>query len=56
VHELHLAGDELFWLALKNTLLYVALAMPLGLVLAFGVALMLDAGARGSGVSPAAWA
>jgi ABC-type sugar transport system permease subunit/ABC-type glycerol-3-phosphate transport system substrate-binding protein len=45
-----LAGDELFWLALRNTLLYVALALPLGLLLAFSAALILDAGVRGSGV------
>jgi multiple sugar transport system permease protein len=42
--------DEVFWVALKNTVVYVALALPLGLVFSFFAALMLDAGARGSGV------
>jgi len=42
--------DDVFWIALKNTLLYVILALPLGLAFAFFAALMLDAGTRGSGI------
>jgi multiple sugar transport system substrate-binding protein len=45
-----LLTDEVFWIALKNTLLYVALALPLGLVFSFFAALMLDAGTRGAGI------
>ena len=43
-------SDEVFWIALKNTLLYVVLALPLGMLFAFAAALMLDAGVRGSGI------
>ena len=43
-------SDEVFWIALKNTLLYVVLALPLGMLFAFVAALMLDAGVRGSGI------
>ncbi|APR79128.1 N-Acetyl-D-glucosamine ABC transport system, permease protein 1 [Minicystis rosea] len=42
--------DEVFWIALKNTLLYVALALPLGLTVALFFALLLDAKVRGSNV------
>jgi len=45
-----LLRDEVFWIALRNTVVYVVLALPLGLVFAFFAALMLDAGVRGSGV------
>jgi multiple sugar transport system permease protein len=42
--------DEVFWIALKNTLVYVLLAMPLGLVVSFCIALLLDANVRGTGM------
>lgn len=42
--------DEVFWVSLKNTLIFALVSLPLGLVLAFFVALMLDANVRGSGV------
>ena len=45
-----LARDEVFWIALKNTLIYAALSVPLGLFAAFSLALMLDARVRGSGI------
>lgn len=45
-----LFGDEVFYIALRNTLIYVSFALPLGLALSFSVALLLDAGVRGSGV------
>jgi ABC-type sugar transport system permease subunit/ABC-type glycerol-3-phosphate transport system substrate-binding protein len=45
-----LLRDDAFWIALKNTVVYVALALPLGLVFSFFAALMLDAGVRGTGV------
>lgn len=42
--------DEVFWISLKNTLFYVVLALPLGLIFSFFAALMLDAGTRASGI------
>ncbi|HEX6765710.1 MAG TPA: extracellular solute-binding protein, partial [Polyangiaceae bacterium] len=45
-----LAGDEVFWVSLKNTLVYAAFSVPLGLVTAFSLALLLDARVRGSGI------
>jgi ABC-type sugar transport system permease subunit/ABC-type glycerol-3-phosphate transport system substrate-binding protein len=45
-----LFGDQLFFVALRNTLLYVAFALPLGLLIAFAAALALDSGLRGSGI------
>ena len=43
-----LLSDEVFFIALKNTLLYAAFALPLGLLSAFSIALLLDAKVRGS--------
>jgi ABC-type sugar transport system permease subunit/ABC-type glycerol-3-phosphate transport system substrate-binding protein len=45
-----LLEDEVFWTALRNTLLFVLFALPLGLLFAFFAALMLDANVRGSGI------
>jgi multiple sugar transport system substrate-binding protein len=45
-----LAGDEVFWVSLKNTLVYAALSVPLGLLAAFSLALLLDSRVRGSGI------
>ncbi len=45
-----LLSDRVFFIALKNTLLYAAFALPLGLFSAFCIALLLDANVRGSSV------
>lgn len=42
-----LLGDEVFWLALRNTLFYAALALPLGLLVSFATAVLLNTGVRG---------
>lgn len=42
-----LLGDEVFWLALRNTLCYAALALPLGLLASFATAVLLNTGVRG---------
>lgn len=42
-----LMGDKVFWLAMKNTLVYAALAIPGGLVVSVGLAMLLNAGVRG---------
>jgi multiple sugar transport system substrate-binding protein len=42
--------DEVFWIALKNTFLYAAIALPLGLTVALFFALLLDAKLRGSSI------
>ncbi|MDC3955230.1 extracellular solute-binding protein [Polyangium jinanense] len=42
--------DEVFWIALQNTLIYVAIALPLGLTVALFFALLLDAKLRGSSI------
>jgi multiple sugar transport system substrate-binding protein len=47
---LELLDDQVFWIALRNTLLYVALALPGGFLVSFVVALLLDAGLRGGGI------
>lgn len=47
---LELFQDEVFWVALKNTVVFVLLALPLGLLISFFVALLLDANVRGSGI------
>jgi len=45
-----LFDDKVFWIALKNTLIYASLALPGGFVVSFVVALLLDAGLRGGGI------
>ena len=42
-----LAGDKVFWISLWNTAYYAAIALPLGLMLAIGVALLLNTKVRG---------
>jgi len=42
-----LLRDRLFWKSLANTLFYAALSVPLGLALAFALALLLNSGVRG---------
>jgi multiple sugar transport system permease protein len=39
--------DEVFWITLQNTLLYALMALPLGLIVAIGLALLLNAKVRG---------
>ena len=43
-----LFADRVFWVALRNTLIYVALALPLGLLVALFFALLLDSNVRGT--------
>ena len=42
-----LAGDELFWTALKNTLLYAVIALPAGMATAITLAMLLNAKVKG---------
>jgi multiple sugar transport system permease protein len=42
-----LMGDELFWTALKNTLLYAVLALPAGMATAIILAMLLNAKVKG---------
>ena len=44
---IEMAGDEVFWATVRNTLLYVCAAVPLGTVTAIGLALLLNTGVRG---------
>jgi multiple sugar transport system permease protein len=45
-----LLSDELFWRALRNTLVYAALAIPGGMLVALGLALLLNVQIPGQGV------
>jgi multiple sugar transport system permease protein len=42
-----LTRDPLFWKAVSNTFYYIGVSVPLGIVVAFGLALMLNAKLRG---------
>ena len=42
-----IAGDKVFWKSLVNTLFFAALSVPLGLLLALGLAMLLNSGVRG---------
>lgn len=42
-----MAGDSVFWKVLGNTLLYAALAIPSGLIVSLGLALLMNACRRG---------
>ncbi len=44
---LHLVHDPVFWKSLENTLYYAALALPAGMIVAIGVALLLNTNLRG---------
>ena len=44
----HLIHDTLFWVSLKNTLIYAGFSIPLGLVVALGLALLLNCRVRGT--------
>jgi multiple sugar transport system permease protein len=39
--------DEVFWIGLRNTAVYAAFALPLGLVVSLALALLLNTGVRG---------
>jgi multiple sugar transport system permease protein len=43
-------NDSVFWLSLRNTLFYAGLSLPLGLVVALGLALLLNTGVKGMAV------
>jgi multiple sugar transport system substrate-binding protein len=45
-----LLTDDVFWVAIKNTAIYAALALPLGLFVAFSLALFLSSNVKGTGV------
>jgi multiple sugar transport system permease protein len=45
-----LMRDEVFWISLKNTFVYAAMALPLGLVVALGLAMLLNTKVRGMGL------
>lgn len=45
-----LMGDSLFWKSLRNTLYYAAMALPAGMLVSLGLALMLNAKIRGQSV------
>jgi multiple sugar transport system permease protein len=42
-----MAGDKVFWQALRNTLLFAALSIPSGLIVSLALALMMNATRRG---------
>ncbi len=44
----HLVHDTLFWVALKNTLIYACFSIPLGMVIALALALLLNCEVRGT--------
>ncbi len=44
-----LVNDEIFWRAIKNTLLYTAVVVPLEMALALTLAVIVNAGIRGKG-------
>ncbi len=44
-----LLSDQLFWVALKNTAYYAVFALPLGLFVAFSLALLLSSNVKGVG-------
>ena len=45
-----LTGDPLFWKSLWNTLIYAVVALPLGILVSIGLALLLDMDIRGVSV------
>lgn len=47
INYVDLATDEVFWKSLGNTLYYVSLALPLGLVVSLGLAILLNTGVSG---------
>lgn len=51
----HLASDRVFWKSLSNTVLYVAVVVPLSVGLGLGVALLIEAGTSARGFYRAAY-
>jgi multiple sugar transport system permease protein len=45
-----LAGDEVFWKVIWNTLYYAAMALPLGLIVALALAMLLNMKLRGQSI------
>jgi multiple sugar transport system permease protein len=45
-----LVHDELFWVSLRNTLLYAAFSLPLGMIVALCLALLLNCEVRGTSI------
>ncbi len=47
-HNYHyMIHDRVFWISLKNTLLYALMSLPMGMVIALALALLLNANIRG---------
>lgn len=42
-----MAADAVFWISLKNTLIYAALSLPLGMIVSLSLALLLNTEVRG---------
>ena len=51
----HLAADRVFWKSLGNTVLYVAVVVPVSVGLGLGVALLIEAGSSGRAFYRAAY-
>lgn len=49
-HYRALFGDDIFWAALRNSLYFAVVTVPVGVLLAFGLALLLNRSWRGMGV------
>jgi multiple sugar transport system permease protein len=45
-----LVHDELFWVSLKNTFIYAAFSLPIGMVVALSLALLLNCEVRGTSI------
>jgi multiple sugar transport system permease protein len=45
-----LVHDELFWISLKNTFIYAAFSLPLGMLTALGLAMLLNCRVRGTAI------
>ncbi|MCA1596731.1 MAG: sugar ABC transporter permease, partial [Chloroflexi bacterium] len=45
-----LAGDPIFWTSLKNTLVYAAIALPAGMLVSLGLAILLNQRTPGQSV------
>jgi multiple sugar transport system permease protein len=46
----NLAADDVFWISLKNTAIYAAMALPLGMLTALALALLLNTKVKGMAV------
>ncbi|HLO98572.1 MAG TPA: sugar ABC transporter permease [Fimbriimonas sp.] len=45
-----LMQDELFWTSVKNTLFYAVFSLPIGMVVALGLAMLLNTGVKGMAI------